>query len=249
MYSLKDTLFVYINLDERVDKNIHMINLLDSMGVNYVRFSAIKPTIPSLTSGEYKYFYDKSVFWMKHYLESDVNAQLKLAIGTYGCYLSHFKILEKYASYGSIVVLEDDVSFNIRHLKKFFRNSYDLFKIYPNKIDLIRPIYGSSNLLENHDGILNSAYRNFYSFKSPYRLSKFVGDEVVPNSYFGASHFVYYHNIKNVLDYLYQELVYNIDAIFSTNVIHSFLLGQSKIWQSRKTFSSDIGSFKSAVKC
>ena len=58
MYSLKETLFVYINLDERVDKNIHMINLLDSIGVNYVRFSAIKPSFQSLVNGEFKYFYD-----------------------------------------------------------------------------------------------------------------------------------------------------------------------------------------------
>tara|TARA_B100001093_G_scaffold337425_1_gene322210 strand:- start:1279 stop:2025 length:747 start_codon:yes stop_codon:yes gene_type:complete len=244
MYSLKDTLFVYINLDERVDKNIHMINLLDSIGVNYIRFSAIKPTPQSLVYGEFKDFYDKSVPYLKQFDFDDTHYRKQFILGTFGCYLSHFKILEKFASHGSIVVLEDDASFNIQSLKKFFRVVSHLNKNHRFQMDLVRPL-NISYLLHNYpiDGfsldLINN--NNCFRFNSPHRFSKF--SKFNKSNFYGMSHFVYYHNITNVLEYLKRELVYNIDACYSTNIINSIIV-DSTIPQKREEFFSDIGKFK-----
>ena len=65
MVNLKDTLFVYINLDHSEGRMQHMESMLSPMNLNYVRFSAIKPTRESLIEGEFKSFYDRSVLLVK----------------------------------------------------------------------------------------------------------------------------------------------------------------------------------------
>ena len=234
MIDIKNTLFVYINLDDRIDKKEHMENLLSSMNLNYVRYSAIKPTKKSLIKGEYKSFHDRSVLWLKKYLEDDKDKnKQKLAIGTYGCYLSHYFALKQYSSkYSSIVILEDDVMFNIQNLKKFFRLTSD-FNL--NDLVLCRPTY-SCSVKE-----LNSVGSSRFSFNSVHHNSKYADDSNC-HHVFHATHFVYYHNINKVLDYLDDENVFNIDAIYCSNYINSFLI-DAKIFQNRKVFSSDIGSF------
>lgn len=232
MIDIQNTLFVYINLDDRIDKREYMENLLSSMNLNYVRFSAIQPTRESLIEGEYKSFYDRSVFWMKKYLD-DKDKQ-KLAIGTYGCYLSHYFALKQYSSkYSSVVILEDDVMFNIQNLKKFFRMTSDLNL---NDLELCRPKYGQ--ILKE----LNSVGSLGFSFNSVHRNSKYADDSNCHRMFY-ATHFVYYHNINKVLDYLDDENVFNIDAIYCSNYINSFLI-DAIIYQNRKLFSSDIGSFQ-----
>ena len=232
MIDIKNTLFVYINLDDRIDKREYMENQLSSMNLNYVRFSAIQPTRESLIEGEYKSFYDRSVFWMKKNL--DVKDKQKLAIGTYGCYLSHYFALKQYSSkYSSVVILEDDVMFNIQNLKKFFRMTSD-FNL--NDLELCRPRYGQ--ILKE----LNSVGSLGFSFNSVHRNSKYADDSNCHRMFY-ATHFVYYHNINKVLDYLDDENVFNIDAIYCSNYINSFLI-DANIYQNRKLFSSDIGSFK-----
>jgi hypothetical protein len=239
MVDIKNTLFVYINLDDRIEKRDYMENLLSSMNLNYVRYSAIKPTEKSLIEGEYKSFYDRSVFWMKKYLEDeDDTDKQKLAIGTYGCYLSHYFALKQYSSkHSSIVILEDDVMFNIQNLKKFFRLTS---KFNLNDLVLCRPLSGKSK------EALNSVGSSSFSFNSVHRSSKYVGD-TIPHQNFRATHFVYYHNINKVLDYLDDENVFNIDSIYCSNYINSFLIAVN-IWQNRKVFPSDIGSFSSVNK-
>lgn len=238
MIYIQNTLFVYINLDNRIDKREYMENLLSSMNLNYVRFSAIQPTRESLIEGEYKSFYDRSVFWMKKYLDDKDKDKQKLAIGTYGCYLSHYFALKQYSSkYSSVVILEDDVMFNIQNLKKFFRLVSD-FNL--NDLELCRPRY-SQSLKE-----LNSVGSLAFSFNSVHRNSNYADDSNC-HCMFHATHFVYYHNINKVLDYLDDETVFNIDSIYCSNYINSFLI-DAKISQNRKLFSSDIGSFQSVNK-
>ena len=99
-------MFVYINLEHRVDRMEYMESMLSFMKLNYVRFSAIKPTRESLIEGEYNSFYDRSARWLKEFLNSDNPKKNKSSIGTFGCYLSHYFILKKYSSiYSSIATL------------------------------------------------------------------------------------------------------------------------------------------------
>lgn len=238
MIDIKNTLFVYINLDDRIDKREYMENQLSSMNLNYVRFSAIQPTRESLIEGEYKSFYDRSVRWLKLYLDSDDPKYNKLSLGTFGCYLSHYFALKQYSSkYSSVVILEDDVMFNIQNLKKFFRMTSD-FNL--NDLELCRPRYGQ--ILKE----LNSVGSLGFSFNSVHRNSKYADDSNCHRMFY-ATHFVYYHNINKVLDYLDDENVFNIDAIYCSNYINSFLI-DAKIHQNRKLFSSDIGSYQSVNK-
>ena len=238
MIDLRNTLFVYINLDHCIDRKEYMESMLSSMKLNYVRFSAIKPTRESLIEGDYNSFYDRSVKWLKLYLNSDEPKFNKLSLGTFGCYLSHYFILKKYSSsYSSIIILEDDVKFNIPNLKKFFRIASN---VKCDDIDLCRPLYGG---LEDND-FLSEISSSIYEFNYPYKHSIFV-ENLKGHNYFGATHFVYYHNINRVLDFLDSERVFNIDAIFSTNYLNSFLLSSCMIYQNRTKFESDIGSFNS----
>ena len=233
MINLNDTLFVYINLEERVDRREYMESMLSSMNLNYVRFSAIKPTRESLIDGEFKSFYDRSVKWLKSYLDSDEPKFNKLSLGTYGCYLSHYFLLKKYSySYPSIVVLEDDVKFNIRNLKKFFSIVSNL---KCDDFDLCRPNFGG---LDDKD-FLSEIFTSCYQFNYPHKHSIFVENSSC-HKFFGATHFVYYHNINRVINFLDSERVFNIDGLLSTNAINSYLL-HTTIYQNRNKFDSDIG--------
>ena len=188
----------------------------------------------SLIEGEYNSFYDRSVLWLKLYLDSNYPKQNKLSLGTFGCYLSHYFALKKYSSmYSSIVILEDDVQFNIQCLKNFFMI---LNKVKSNDVDICRPLRG----IKMTDFFINEFLPSIYEFNCPYKHSLFV--ENTYHEKFGATHFVYYHNIKCVIDFLDSERVFNIDAIYSTNYINSILL-TCKIFQKRRQFVSSIGSF------
>ena len=65
-------------------------------------------------------------------------------------------------------------------------------------MDVCRPMYG-----HNLDSSLfiNQTMPFKYKFNCSNRNSKFVGNSISHN-YFGASHFVYYHNINRVIDFL-----------------------------------------------
>ncbi len=238
MFDIKNTLFVYINLDHREDRKNYMEYMLSSMNLNYVRFSAIKPTKDALLNGYLHSFYERAVFWLQYYLKLDDHRKNILSIGTFGCYLSHYMILKKYSrKYSSIVILEDDVKFSIHSLKKFIRMTT---KLESRDVDILRPTYG----YRDNDLFLNKITSSIYEFSSPYKLSKYVENDI-KHEYFGATHFVYYHNISRVIDFLDSENVFNIDAIYSTNHLKSFIVANCNIYQNRDKFDSDIGSFSS----
>ena len=240
MFDIKNTLFVYINLDHRQDRKNYMEYLLSSMNLHYVRFSAIKPTKDALLNGYFKPFYERAVFWLQDFLKSDDHDQNRLSIGTFGCYLSHFMVLKKYSrKYSSIVILEDDVKFSIYSLKKFIRMTK---KLEPLDVDILRPTYGDG--YKNNDSFLNNITSSIYEFNSPFKHSKYVENDI-NHEYFGSTHFVYYHNISRVIDFLESENVFNIDAIYSTNHLKSFIVASKNIYQDRQQFVSDITSFSS----
>lgn len=91
-----------INLDRRMDRMVHMDNLMKSMYIrNWERFKAIRPKTVDIT---YNLYSDYSKF---HKLNR------KYVKGSVGCKLSHIGVLKlaRKKGYKNILILEDDVNF------------------------------------------------------------------------------------------------------------------------------------------
>ena len=102
----------YINLDERKDRNEHIINELSYYNINYERFSAIR-----LSNEESELLTQKGYPLCENV--SDDNPQhrdriKKVTLGQRSCLMSHLKIYQiaKENNLDNVLIFEDDMVFN-----------------------------------------------------------------------------------------------------------------------------------------
>ena len=233
MITIDDIKFVYINLDERKDKKEYMENMLSSMNLNYDRFTATKPTIDSIQN-QHKSYYDRSVNWIKNHSKSNDPKKAMPALSTLGCYISHHKLLKKYSNCKYLISLEDDCFLNQSLLEEFLGIINDNKKL--NDANIIRPNmkwlrkYPSEEFVDEQ--------KDYAKFTKCHQIASSDSDS---HLFYGASNFVFYNNVQTVLSYMNDSIVCNVDAIWSTNIVSSYMLNV-KIHQRRDLFISDINN-------
>ena len=211
--------FVFINLEERKQKNKYMNDLLKSMELTYERFEAIKPIKRDALKN------DRLVKRIIDYLNDDV--RVMRGIGLLGCYLSHRQVLEKYKNIKSefLVVLEDDVHFTEKSIKLVEEN-IDFLQKNNLDWDILRSVSGFPKL-EGNDPLLNN---KIYKFDSINNQSRYNLDQK-KNYFCGGTHFqvINMKNINKIINYLDLEYIYNIDSIYSTNKLNIYALKNEEL--------------------
>lgn len=199
---LDKTKIIFINLKERVDRKKYMNNFYQKEKMDIERFNAERITD--------KFFKNKYPF-LELSPKVKKSNNTRWINGTLGCYDSHYTILDRYKFNKDsefLVILEDDCIIKKDMLNKaidFINNrpDIDILRINPWKETPTNP----------------------YKFTSPTYVSKFS----TKNNKFkfdGGTHCCIYHikNIPKVLNFLKEEYVFHIDAVFSTNKINSWTL-------------------------
>ena len=201
----------YINLDTRTDRRTFMERQLSDAGVQYARFSAIKPTFESLVSreGEFHSFFQRGCPNYKKIARKRENAARLTSY--FGVYLSHYRLHQMMADNPErdYVILEDDCVFERENLDAVLAQVEN--GRIPSDWDIIRDCWGSTKAVE--------------TFDRSHSTSKFSGLRRHHNHY-GGAHFslVRAQSARRLLDFLDEEYIFIIDAIYSThklNVYHS----------------------------
>lgn len=199
-YKKLDYKIIYINLQERTDRKEIMEKFYKKNNIPVERYEARK--------------IDLNIFKQDHpHLEISPlvlnKTNKKWVNGTLGCYDSHYNILKNFKDnkeFKYLIVLEDDCTISeasIDHCLNFLKTK-DYIDIL--RINCWKPIP-----------------KNPFKFTQSTKNSKFKRDNLY---YFdGGTHCCIYHvkNIKKVLNFLDNEYVFHIDAVFSTNVINSYV--------------------------
>ena len=106
-----------INLQHRIDRRENITKELKRVGIeNYEFFNAIQATEEDLKKWNKNYI--KNIpEWFKR-TNGDEN---KYRLGSLGCMLSHYKIIEKCLEnkYTNVLILEDDTEFTFPNVKNF----------------------------------------------------------------------------------------------------------------------------------
>ena len=208
--------FVYINLEERKEKNQHMHNMLESLNVDFDRFEAIKPTINEVKK------MDKLTDKIRNFFENSI--QIPRGIGVVGCYLSHINVLLNYKDVDSkyLCILEDDVEFDLQSL----HNVDNIITHLNNKKkdwDILRAIW--DRIPSEFEGLdkINTDKHILYKFNSPNYLSIYSKEDD-NNIISGGCHFYIINkkNIEKIINYIDCEEVYNIDSVYSTNMLNVY---------------------------
>ena len=210
--------FVYINLEERKEKKQHMHNMLESLNLEFDRFNAIQPTLNEVKK------INKLSDKIKNFFENSI--QIPRGIGVVGCYLSHIKALINYKDINSeyLCILEDDVEFDSKTLVKV-NNIITNLNNKKKDWDILRAIW--DRIPSEYEGLekINNVVNNrLYKFTSPNRLSIYSREEDDNNAISGGCHFYIINkkNIEKIINYIDCEELYNIDAVYSTNMLNVY---------------------------
>ena len=188
-----------------------MFNLAQDLGIEFIRFEAVKPTLRSLKVGEHALFYAKSCPRFKKYLNSNDPELKKRGRGVFGVYLSHF-FLHKYHDLTypgeKYIIMEDDIEFNKTTLERIanVRNSpeYDDWEIIRSVVGkpphFIEIPLGKSLLME---GV--------------HRESKYACGSKIVHNYCGGAFFSLFKNSNSIIRHLESETLHAIDAVYSTD--------------------------------
>ena len=106
-----------INLQHRIDRRENITKELKRVGIeNYEFFNAIQATEEDLKTWNKNYIKDIPGWFKK--TNGDEN---KYRLGSLGCMLSHYKIIEKCLEnkYTNVLILEDDTEFTFPNVKNF----------------------------------------------------------------------------------------------------------------------------------
>ena len=216
--------FVYINLDDRILKRKHMNAMLKSMELNFKRFQAIRPSKEDVIGME------RMTERLCNYLQTE--RLVERGLGILGCYLSHFRVLEKYSDIKNkyMCILEDDVEFD-NHSLHLMHQTIKFFEKNNIEWDMLRAVNGFTKLKGPklfNDKIFKFCNCNVQSRPTtkPYEMIevKMKPSPEKNNFFCGGTHFqvINMKNVKRILDYLNNEPVYNIDSVYSTNKINVF---------------------------
>lgn len=240
----------YINLDQDTDKRERVNSMLYELGINFERYPAIKPEQKDIEAeGQYQEVFSKSkILEARNYFGEKfdhLNIQ-KYQLGTLGCYLSHYKLLEhiynNYSSLEHVIVLEDDAFLDqstIEMLSKTIKkiDEWDIIRSTwsaPDQVELIKYCHPLSNNYEH--SMQAEIYKKIRSFQKQY-------PSVCPiiHAFCGGTHFqaINVSSIPKILSYLDSEVLLPIDSLYNTDKL--------KIYNKKLNVSHDIFS-KSSIQ-
>lgn len=211
----------YINLEESKDRRTFVESNLSKLGIPYVRFPAIRPTIDSLLkkNGRYNCFYERSN--IKEYFKNENVNKIKYAIGTLGCYISHYLVhkLAKNMKIKNYILIEDDCELTEENLcrldniiKKNNLTDYDIIRsCWESTSELVE--FKNSNHQSNHK----------------------IGDG---HDYCGGTHFQYLRDPNRIIQFMDSDGVYNVDSVYSTHKLKSYY---TNICKYNSDFKTNIG--------
>lgn len=197
-YNINDSYITYINLEDRTDRRKIFENFYSKQSYQPIRFNAIQTNSHEFKN---KYPHLKLTNTM-----NDIK-NIKWINGTLGCYDSHYTILNDHVEDKDnkfLVILEDDCiisSYNLNKCLQFLKEN--------DTIDILRI------------NCWKEIPCNPYQFKYTNTHSKYKNDY---SEYFdGGTHCCIFltKNIKNVINFMNNEYVFQIDALYSTNKINS----------------------------
>lgn len=236
---------IYINLDYRTDRRNWMDSQLASINIPHERFSAIAPTIESLTNkdGQYHDFYTR--------LTIKGNSP-RWEMGTVGCYLSHLTIhkLAHERNFGNYIILEDDCIFSQKSVNIINENLNN--GMIGDDWDMIRSTWLShANEIFKYDYC--SPMSKFYTKlckpnlqrRAEFLHSKYgkwikKSDNKLNAALCGGTHFqlIKKSSISKIIKYLDDDHVFPIDTLYTTNALNVY---DSKFGiKTSDSFSSDI---------
>ena len=241
----------YINLDQDFEKSYNTKTQLSTIDIPYERFTAVKPTLRDIQpDGQYYSFFKRSKFLeARSYFDEkfDWIDQEKYQLGTLGCYLSHYTLLQKiYAENNDlehVAILEDDIKINdsnIPHIEKAISEA-------PKDWDIIRSMWSSTLHLAsiNYCHPLSSYYQPEMTKRFLPRMMNIKYDCraccPVMNTFYGGTHFqiIKVKSIPKILEYLDSDVLLPIDGLYTTHVINVY----------QKKMNIDFGIFgKSGIQ-
>lgn len=222
---------VYINLDSRQDRREWLEKQLERIDIPYERFSAIAPTLESITNedGKYHDFYNRLAI---------KGMSTRWQIGTIGCYLSHLSIhmmaLEK--QFGNYIILEDDCRISqksIDTLQTYIKNG-----MITDDWDMIRSTWFShSSEVFKYDycppmsKFYNEASEENLKNRADYihdKYGEWINPKKVTNrlnvALCGGTHFQLIKNSSTpkIIKYLNEDHVFPIDTSYTTNALNVY---------------------------
>ena len=203
--------FYYINLASSKERNDHMIQLAKKVGLEFIRFEAVAPTFSSLLIGQHTSFYRKSCNHFKDYINNKDQRIVRRGRGVFGVYMSHY-FLHKYHEITSpeekYIIMEDDINFNKSTFKKIINTSNSS----ENKgWDIFRSVWRKSQ-----EGKILIPRDKTFVIKGVHLESKYASTTPIKHSYYGGAHFSIFNKSSSIINYLEDESVYAIDAVYST---------------------------------
>jgi len=236
----------YINLDQDFEKSYNTKIQLSTIDIPYERFPAVKPTLSDIQpDGQYYSFFKRNKFLeARSFFEEkfDWMDQEKYQLGTLGCYLSHYTLLQKIHEENDhlehVAIVEDDVKINdsnIPHIEKAIAEA-------PKDWDMIRSMWSSTNHLSpiNYCHPLSCYYEPEMTKRFLPRIMKIKYDCraccPVMNTFYGGTHFqiIKVKSIPKILEYLDSDVLLPIDGLYTTHVINVY----------QKKMTIDFGVFE-----
>lgn len=218
----------YINLDQDIEKMNRTELMLEQTGIPFERFSAIKPSLKDIESGgEYEELFSKSkILESRDYFGEnfDYLDLKKYQLGTLGCYLSHYKLMQRILSMDIpmdfVIIIEDDCFLNTEALSAVDCTIKDL----PEDWDILRSTWSAPSKLHQitYSHPLSNSYEIsmqrdiFQNIKS----IKLRHPSVCPiiHTFCGGTHFqaINVKSIPKILEYLDSEVLIPIDSLYNT---------------------------------
>lgn len=203
--------FYFINLWGSKERRDHMFKLSQDLGLEFIRFEAVKPTLRSLRIGEHTLFSRKSCDRFHNFINSSDPVIRRRGIGVFGVYISHY-FLHKYHDSmfpeEKYVIMEDDIKFDNSTLEKI-----DKISKSPEYKDweIIRSVWAKSPQMPQ------IPLGKSFVMKGVHRESKYAYDASVTHTYFGGAHFSLFRNSTTIIKHLEDESLHAIDAVYSTD--------------------------------
>jgi GR25 family glycosyltransferase involved in LPS biosynthesis len=224
----------YINLDQDFEKSYNTKTQLSTIDIPHERFSAVKPTRKDIQpDGQYYSFFKRNKFLEAcSFFEEkfDWMDQEKYQLGTLGCYLSHYTLLQKIYEDNShlehVAILEDDVKINDSNIPTIEQT----IDSAPKNWDIIRSTWSSTQHLSpiNYCHPLSSYYEPELarSFIPRMKTIKYDCRQCCPvmNTFYGGTHFqiIKVQSIPRILEYLDSDVLLPIDGLYTTHAINVY---------------------------
>lgn len=238
----------YINLDQDFEKSYNTKIQLSTIDIPHERFPAVKPTLRDIQpDGQYYSFFKRNKFLeARSYFEEkfDWMDQEKYQLGTLGCYLSHYTLLQKihkdHWELDHVLIVEDDVKINDGNIPLIEESIAEA----PKDWDIIRSMWSSTNHLApiNYCHPLSSYYQPEMSKRFLPRIMtiKYDCGKCCPvmNAFYGGTHFqiIKVKSIPKILEYLDSDILLPIDGMYTTHIINVY----------QKKMGIDFGVFEAS---